>query len=129
MSSKDPATFTERSRKLTEAFARAEKHLGNGPFFNGDALGNVDIAWLVLLHRAHIIEAHSGHDMLANFPKVKRWQDALMETGIPQKSVAAEFAEKFHNFYLSDSTWLGRGANLNEAPCAPSKSSGGGCCG
>ncbi|TCL08407.1 glutathione S-transferase [Shimia isoporae] len=129
MSSKDPATFGERSRKLTAAFARAEAQLGDGPFFGGDTLGNVDIAWLVLLHRAHIVEQHSGHDMLAEFPKVKRWQQALMETGIPQKSVAAEFLDRFSNFYLSDATWLGRGANRNQSPCQPAKASGGGCCG
>ena len=129
MSSKDPATFTERGKKLTAAFARAEKRLGDGPFFNGNTLGNVDIAWLVLLHRAHIVQAHSGHDMLADFPKVKAWQQTLMDTGIPQKSVAAEFSEKFHAFYLSDTTWLGRGANHNEASCQPAKSSGSGCCG
>lgn len=129
MSSKDPDTFKDRGIKLTAAFARAEAQLGDGPFFNGDTLGNVDIAWLVLLHRAHIVEAHSGHDMLADFPKVKRWQEALMATGLPQKSVAAEFPEKFRNFYLSSATWLGRGANLTDAPCQPATSSGGGCCG
>ncbi|WP_270731003.1 glutathione S-transferase family protein [Shimia sp. Alg240-R146] len=129
MSAKDPATFQDRTRKLTAAFARVEKQLSDGPFFGGDTLGNVDIAWMVLLHRAHIVQAHSGFNMLAGFPKVKAWQQALMDTGIPQKSVAAEFPQKFHNFYLSDTTWLGRGANTNEAPCAPAKASSGGCCG
>ncbi|WP_170562095.1 glutathione S-transferase family protein [Ruegeria atlantica] len=129
MQSADQAIFADRTTKLNASFAKAEKQLGDGPFFAGEALGNVDMAWLPLLHRAAIVADHSGHDMLAAYPKVKAWQQALLATGIPQKTVSDDFVTRFTDFYLAERTWLGRGANLNEAPVtAPLKQSGG-CCG
>ncbi|CUK07435.1 stringent starvation protein A [Ruegeria denitrificans] len=129
MQSADSAVFGERVTKLNAAFAKAEKQLGNGPFFAGETLGNVDMAWLPLLHRAAIVADHSGHDMLADYPKVKAWQRALQATGIPQKSVSDDFHDRFTDFYLAERTWLGRGANVNEAPSATEVKQSGGCCG
>ncbi len=129
MQSGDQVSYDDRSAKLDKSFEKAERQLGDGPYFSGRTLGNVDMAWLPLLHRAAIVADYSGHDMLANYPKVKAWQQALMATGIPQKSVSEDFMAKFSDFYLADRTWLGRGANKNEesAPQVPERS--GGCCG
>ncbi|KIC35510.1 glutathione S-transferase family protein [Leisingera sp. ANG-M7] len=129
MQSADRATWAERSAKLAKAFEKAEAQLDSGPFFAGRALGNVDIAWLPLLHRAAIVAEHSGHDMLAAYPKVKAWQQALLASAVPQKSVPADFEQKFADFYLADRTWLGRGANLNEAPAEQKAAASSGCCG
>lgn len=106
--SPDQVTFVERSAKLKKAFATAEKRLDDGRFFRGDKVGMVDIAWLPLLHRAAIIQQHSGYDFLAEFPKVKAWQQHVFATGLPQKSVSEDFVEKFTNFYLSGETYLGQ---------------------
>ncbi|WP_306145963.1 glutathione S-transferase family protein [Roseibium sp. MMSF_3412] len=128
MQAPDKNVLDERVAKLGKSFARAENRLGHGPYFAGDRLGNVDMAWLPLLHRASIVEQVSGYDMLSAFPKVKAWQRVLMNTGIPEKSVPGDFVRKFSDFYLSDRTWLGRGANENERPPeAPSGNAGGGC--
>jgi len=62
----------------------------------------------VLLHRAAIIEAHSGYDFLEGFPKVKCLQQNLLATGLAEQSVAADFEAKFTAFYLSEKTWLGQ---------------------
>lgn len=129
MQSADHATYLERHAKLAKAFAKAEAQLGDGPFFNGATLGNVDMAWLPLLHRAEIVQAHSGHDMLAGFPKVQAWQQALMATGLPAKTVSSDFEEAFARFYLAERTWLGRGASADEQACAPAAKAASGCCG
>ena len=98
----------ERAAKLGKAFARAEVVV-KGPLFKGEALSNVDIAWLPLLHRAALIECHSGYDFLAGYSNVKAWQKALLTTGLAEHSVAADFDEAFLGFYLSDETYLGAG--------------------
>ncbi|MEM7136097.1 MAG: glutathione S-transferase family protein [Myxococcota bacterium] len=108
MQSPDEETLGQRGEKLSSAFGRAEKQLGDGPYFGGDMLGNVDIAWLPLLHRAEIVRRHSGYDFLAEFPKARAWQAALMKTGVPAKSVAGDFEDRFSEFYLSERTYLGR---------------------
>lgn len=111
MRSGDAITLAERSTKLRSAFAKVEAVLGDGPFFRGDTIGNVDIAWLALLHRADIINRHACYDFLADFPKAKAWQTALMTSGLAEQSVALDFEEAFTDFYLSEETYLGQGTD------------------
>ncbi|MBG6157913.1 glutathione S-transferase [Labrenzia sp. EL_159] len=129
MQSADRNVLNDRISKLDKSFDRAEKRLSDGPYFAGDTVGNVDLAWLPLLHRSAIVEKASGYDMLEGFPKVKAWQTALLKTGIAEKSVPEDFVERFSDFYLSERTWLGRGANENEEDADASNSKSGGCCG
>ena len=128
MQSKDKSVLAEREAKLTKAFERAENQLGSGPFFNGETLGNVDIAWIPLLHRAQIVREQSGYDFLARYPKTRAWQAALAYTGLYAKSVAEDFEEKFSDFYLADRTFLGRGADFSE-PAGNEERTSSGCCG
>jgi len=109
MRSADEVTLMERTDTLGAAFEKVSRALGDGPFFSGNNLNNVDIAWMTLLHRADIIRRHTCYDFLEGYPKVKAWQRELMKTGIPEKSVASDFEETFTNFYLSDRTFLGSG--------------------
>ena len=106
--SPDDGTLDERAAGFATAFAKIERRSGEGKFAAGDSIGMVDIAWLPLLHRAAIIEALSGYDFLADFPRVKAWQEAILETGLPGKSVSCDFEERFTSFYLAESTHLGR---------------------
>ena len=107
--SEDENTLCERTEKLGKAFATIENALGKGPYFRGSEISLVDIAWLPLLHRAALIERHTGYDFLDGYPLVKKWQSHLMETGLAEKSVADDFEAAFTGFYLSDSTFLGNG--------------------
>ena len=130
MQSANKETLQERSEKLCKAFEKAEKQLGDGPFFNGAVMGNVDVAWLPLLHRAGIVEQHSGYDFLEAFPKVRAWQRSILKTGIAEKSVPEDFEEAFSKFYLDERTFLGRGANFDEQSSLVAAARGrGGCCG
>ncbi len=117
MRSPDRATLVEHSEKLNVMFGKAEQHLSDTNFFSGDEVGNVDMAWLPLLHRADIIERHAGHDFVAAFPKVKAWQKRLLATGLAENSVSEDFEELFRDFYLSDQTYLGTG-KCCDAPTA-----------
>ena len=126
MRSADERTLFDRTGKLGKAFQKAEIALDSGPYFNGDVLSNVDVAWLPLLHRASIINKHTCYDFLADFPKVKSWQSALMETGLAEKSVDKDFEEAFTGFYLSDTTFLGKGQDCDGVSDALCES--GACC-
>ena len=109
MRSADADAFQSRGTTLRDAFRRIERELGDSNFFRGESPGNVDIAWLPLLHRAHIVEQRTGYDYLEAFPKVKAWQQQLMSTGLAEKSVSSDFESVFSAFYLSDQTLLGQG--------------------
>ncbi len=122
MSSASQDTLLERVEKLAKAFDKAEQQLV-GPLFKGAELSNVDIAWLPLLHRAHIIKSRTCFDMLEGFPKVQAWQKALMASGLVEKTVAEDFEQAFAGFYLSDKTFLGKGED-----CQSSSGCGTSCC-
>ena len=107
--SPDGSVLEERSAKLGKAFDRVEAKLTDSPFFGGDSIGMVDVAWLPLLHRAKIIVSRACYDFLGDRPKLKRWQDSLLSTKLAERSVAPDFEESFVAFYLSDQTYLGRG--------------------
>ncbi|MEH6452404.1 MAG: glutathione S-transferase family protein [Psychromonas sp.] len=102
MASKDKQTFETRLANLSKSFNKAENQLGDSEFFKGDYISNVDIAWLPLLHRAAVIKDQSGFDMLNGFPKVKKWQAALMESDLTEKTVAQDFVDTFSEFYLKN---------------------------
>ncbi|OUR76266.1 glutathione S-transferase [Alphaproteobacteria bacterium 46_93_T64] len=126
MQSGNRESLEEKKKKLDSAFSKVEKKLEGGPFFGGINIGNVDIAWLPLLHRAAIIQNHSDYDFLEKFPKVKRWQAALSDTELYEKSVAVDFVDAFKGLYLSERTYLG-GSGLDKALLGK-ESQTGGCC-
>ena len=116
--STDEKTFAGRADKFLSAFAKIESQLGEGRFGPGRGVGMVDIAWLPLLHRAAIVEQLAGYDLLASFPQSKRWQQALMASGLPEKSVSTDFVERFSAFYFPPSTYLGQLAmQRSGVPC------------
>ena len=125
--SADAETLAARRIKLDQAFDRVEKQLGDTAFFSGDSIGNVDIAWLVLLQRACIIEQRSGYDFIGDRPRLKAWQENLMRSGLAAKSVAEGFEDDFADFYLSEDTYLGAGAAVKNSAIAD-KSPTDACC-
>ncbi|MEX0284937.1 MAG: glutathione S-transferase family protein [Paracoccaceae bacterium] len=129
MQSADRDTLAVRQKKQDSAFGRVEAVLGEGPYFAGDSVSNVDVAWLPLLHRAALVERHNGFDCLSDFPKVKAWQNAILGTGLAEASVPDDFDEKFGRFYLSDRTWLGRGADTDEPAMGNVHAQRSSCCG
>ena len=90
--SADADVLAERAKKLDEAFDTVEAQLTGSPYFWDDEISLVDIAWLVLLHRACVIEQKSGHDFIGDRPRLKAWQDTLMRSGLPTKSVAPDLS-------------------------------------
>lgn len=128
--SPDAAALSERRRKLDTAFERMEERmearLQETPFFGGETLGMVEIAWLPLLHRAAIIREKTGFDFLGRYPKLKAWQIHMLATGLAERSVSEDFEQVFSAFYLSDETFLGRGGKpAAEEAHQPARS---GCC-
>lgn len=109
MRSADHDTLRERSDKLRKIFKKAETALGDEPYFKGEKISNVDIAWLPILHRANIIKKCTAYDFLEGYPKVQAWQHAMIQTGLAKKSVASDFEKVFTDFYLSEQTYLGSG--------------------
>ncbi|MDO6764178.1 glutathione S-transferase family protein [Agarivorans sp. 1_MG-2023] len=124
MSSKDKATFEERTEKLFKAFVKVEAQLsGTTMFFKSNQQSNVDIAWLPLLHRANIVKQHTGFDFLCGLPKTQAWQNNVLATGLADKTVSDDFEALFTDFYLTN-TYLGGNDAEEKVACGTSS-----CCG
>ena len=108
MSSNDESTFKERLAKIQAVFTKIESALpANSKFFNGDNIGNVDLAWLVLLHRFAIVAKYTNFDFTDGFTKVKRWQQNILSSciannNIAEQSVIADFEQIFCDYYLTN---------------------------
>ena len=114
MSSKDQATFNERSKKLISAFSKAESQLIAGTaFFKSNTLSNVDIAWLPLLHRAAIVKKITGYDFFRGLPKVQAWQKNVLATDLAKETVSTDFEQLFIDFYLTN-TYLAQGEDIQQ---------------
>jgi glutathione S-transferase len=106
--SPDEATLKERLEELSPIFVQTERCFKEQPYFHGKEFSLVDVNWLPLLHRAALIYKYSDYDFLETYPKLKRWQEALMNTGLAEASVPKDFEEIFRGFYLNEGTYLGR---------------------
>jgi glutathione S-transferase len=107
MRSETSESFASLTQVFQKALVKVEANLGNTEFFNGSKLGNVDIAWLPILHRATLIEKHTGYDFFENFPRIKAWQQNVMKLNLVEKSVSGDFEKIFTDFYLPSSSYLG----------------------
>jgi len=104
----------EKAEDFTQLFAKVEKVLGEGPFFDGEKLSMVDTAWIPILHRSALIKKFTGFDFLVGYPKVIQWQQALLQTNALKNSVPEIFEEYFIQFYLNEERYLGRLMNASE---------------
>lgn len=85
------------ARRRVERMERAiEEERGNdGPFFNGAELCLVDAAYAPFLQRFDFIERRRASGLLADFPRVQAWSDALLADERISGSVAENFREEF----------------------------------
>lgn len=128
MRSSENAALVDKQSKLNKVFNLAESQLTTGPYFHGNNLSLVDLAWLPLLHRAHIIQQYTGYDLLQGSPRVRAWQQAMIELSITSASVAEDFEQAFVDFYLSETTALGQMINKNCTPKLSNQKSDDTCC-
>jgi glutathione S-transferase len=104
----------KKTKDFFQLFAKVEKVLGEGPFFDGETLSMVDTAWIPILHRSAIIKNFTGLDFLEGYPKVIQWQQALLQTDVLKNSVSEMFEEYFIRFYLNEERYLGRLMNASD---------------
>lgn len=80
--------------RIEEALTR-QRDLNDGPYFNGPNLSLVDCAYAPFLQRFLIADGYLRTGLLDNFPKVKKWADALLSNDTVIGAVAPEFLKEF----------------------------------
>ena len=87
---KAPKTIERLEEALTH-----QRDLNDGPYFNGPNLSLVDCAYAPFLQRFLIADGYLRTGLLDNFPKVKKWADALLSNETVIGAVAPEFLKEF----------------------------------
>lgn len=100
-------TYAKTRSDLDDALASPPKALGlleeaievhrvgDGPFFNNDQLSLVDASYAPFFMRFAAADQYLQTGLLAAFPLLQAWSDALLGNDIVQGSVADTFPEVF----------------------------------
>ncbi len=95
ITAKDKGEFNEWCNKVHGELARVESKFSQGPFYNGDALSLVDVAYAPVLMRLQLLQKHFRLDLLDGLPKIQAWASTLSKRESVQNSVVPEFPQLF----------------------------------
>ena len=93
--SKTEDDFNKYRNNLVDQFQRVEKRLGDGPWFNGEALSLADTAFAPLFRQNSVAEYQMSVIDPATMPKVAAWGERLLALPAVQNSVVDEFEDLF----------------------------------
>lgn len=91
----DLEAYQEKYQALQKDLNRLEQQLGDGPFFNGENFSLVDAAYAPPLMRFALIERYYDFGLLTDCPKIRAWQQVLLNRDSVKQSVAPDFDAEF----------------------------------
>ncbi len=86
---------------LRDALGKLEQKLGAGPFFLGASFSLVDASYAPFFRRWRLVEEWGAQEarILASFPKVSAWVDAMLARPSVAAAEPAELGPKSRRFY------------------------------
>ncbi|XP_041026558.1 glutathione S-transferase U19-like [Juglans microcarpa x Juglans regia] len=95
----------EAVNKFFETFKILEEELGDGPYFQAETFGSVDISLITFCTWFHVLEMFGKFSMEAKFPKIIAWAKRCMQ----RESVARSLPDpkKIYEFVMERRKGLG----------------------
>jgi glutathione S-transferase len=93
--SKDQQDYQRNLENISKKLQRLEQQLTNTPFFGGNKLSLVDIAYAPLLMRFKLIEKIHPSGLFEGLPRMQAWSVQLTSLDSVQKSVVPEFDDLY----------------------------------
>lgn len=90
----DEEALITNGKKLAERFARIEKQLGDGPYFDGAEFSLVDAVYAPIFRYFDVFESFRDLGVFDNLPKVSAWRKALAERPSVKDAVTADFRDE-----------------------------------
>ncbi len=94
----DDETFEAKRARLLGKFAWLERHLGDGPFFNGPRFALVDAAFGPLFRYFDTFERIGEFGFFADTPRVRAYRAALAARPSVRDAVAADYPARLFAF-------------------------------
>lgn len=98
----------ENQDKLDKTLKLIESNLNTNKYHECTCLSLIDIAWLPVLHRIHLIKELTGYNFISKYPNIQLWQNKILKEKITFNSVPDNFKDVFVDFYLNENTFLGQ---------------------
>ena len=108
---KDGASFEAKRARLQGKFAWLEKHLGDGPYFEGSQFALVDAAFAPLFRYFDTFERIRDFGFFADLPRVRAYRLALAARPSVRQAVAGDYPARLLDFLRR------RGSVLSSSIC------------
>jgi glutathione S-transferase len=104
----DETAFAAKARALSDKFARLERRLGRGPYFEGSRFSLVDAAFGPVFRYFDVFDRIGEFDILTGKPKVAAWRGALAARPSVRTAVAADYPARLRTFLEARNSFLSR---------------------
>lgn len=107
-SATDGASFGGKAGKLAEKFARLERRLGPGPYFDGSGFSLVDAVFGPVFRYFDVFDRIGDFSILAGKPKVATWRATLAARPSIRAAVAGDYDARLWAFLHARNTHISR---------------------
>lgn len=107
-SAADESAFAQKTKALTDKFARLEARLGCGPYFDGKQFSLVDVVFGPVFRYFDAFDRIGDFAVLAGKPKVTSYRAALASRPSVRAAVASEYSARLWKFLQGRNSHLSR---------------------
>jgi glutathione S-transferase len=97
----DDAAFQAKAKQLAEKFARLERRLGEGPYFDGAPFSLVDAAFGPVFRYFDVLDRIADFGVLADKPRLAAWRAVLAQRPSVVRAVRPDYPERLWRFLAS----------------------------
>jgi glutathione S-transferase len=94
----DAGAFDAKAKALADKFARLERRLGTGPYFDADNFSLVDAAFGPVFRYFDVFDRIGDFAILAGKAKVEAWRGALLRRPSIRDAVARDYEARLWTF-------------------------------
>ncbi|MGD8783068.1 MAG: glutathione S-transferase family protein [Thioalkalispiraceae bacterium] len=98
--------FKRAKAAIVDMLDILEEEMNEAPFFVGETLGMVDVAYAPVFRFLSGIEQHAGVDFYADVPAIKTWAEHLLVHPAVQASVPEDYATMLKDYLARPGTVL-----------------------
>jgi len=107
-SAADETAFAQKTKALTDKFARLEARLGPGPYFDDERFSLVDVVFGPVFRYFDAFDWVGGFGILAGKPKVAAYRQALSTRPSVRAAVATDYNARLWAFLQARNSHLAR---------------------
>ena len=106
MTAKTATDFEKTGEILLRALQALQMKLDPKPYFNGRNFSIIDAAYAPIFYRFNLLKPHLEHQLMNDFPKAKKWGEALNSRTSVAQAIGGNFYELLVQHLHSNGAYL-----------------------